>query len=145
MNHVGIASSAVPPSRARHLRHHSCPKTRMPQPNSLTPKSQTKQDFARRRDQPEYSCPEGERPPLLRSLPLGEGRVNGDARLTPDFIEHYTLALVASPADAGTARVRAHSRCAAISSARVVESGTVCASASSRDCVFSALFSEYAA
>src|ERR1700722_7982759 len=60
----------------------------------------------------------------------------------PDFLEHYTLALVASPADAGTARVRAHSRCAAISSARVVESGTVCASASSRDCVLSALFSE---
>jgi len=140
MNHVGTAASAVPPSKARRS-----PPQLFPENTNTSPNSQTKQDFARRRDQPEYSCPEGERPPLLRSLPLGEGRVNGDARLTPDFLEHYTLALVASPADAGTARVRAHSRCAAISSARVVERGTVCASASSRDCVLSALFSEYAA
>src|SRR5580700_12270345 len=77
MNHVGTAASAVPPSRARL----SATTLAQKQPNSLTPNSQTKQDFARRRDQPEYSCPEGERPPLLRSLPLGEGRVNGDARL----------------------------------------------------------------
>ena len=143
MNHAGTAASAVPPSKARRS-----PPQLFPENTNTSPNSQTKQDFARRRDQPEYSCPEGERPPLLRSLPLGEGRVNGDARLNqtqPDFLEHYTLALVASPAEAGTARVRAHSRCAAISSARVVESGTVCASASSRDWVFSALFSEYAA
>ena len=175
MNHVGTAASAacpercrrVPPSEARRPRHHSLPKTQTPQPNSRIPNSQTKQDFARRRDQPEYSCPEGERPPLLRSLPLGEGRVNGRGQTHSSRYQlteaapvlavfegrgfqlihshSYTLVPVASPADAGTARVRAHSRCAAISSARVVESGTVCASASSRDCVSSALFSEYAA
>ncbi len=50
-----------------------------------------------------------------------------------------------SRAEAGTALVRAQPRRAAISSARVVESGTVCASASRSNCVESGFFSEYAA
>ena len=44
----------------------------------------------------------------------------------------HTLSAFASGVEAGTARVRAHTRNAAISSARVVESGTVVRSASSK-------------
>src|SRR5579859_157649 len=55
------------------------------------------------------------------------------------------FAVSASATDAGTARVLAHSRKAAISSARVVERGTVWVKASTSNCVFSAFFSEYAA
>lgn len=54
----------------------------------------------------------------------------------------YAEAEEASRVEAGTALVPAHARRAAISSARVVESGTVCAMAFSRCCVESGFFSE---
>ena len=47
-----------------------------------------------------------------------------------------------SRAEAGTARFWAHSRKAAISSARVVESGTVCANAAISNSVVRAFFSD---
>ena len=81
-----------------------------------------------------------------RSLvPLVKAR---DFGMTPRGVEFSVDALrdqlpePATLAEAGTARVRAHSRSEAISSARVVESGTVCASASTSDCVVSGFFSE---
>ena len=46
------------------------------------------------------------------------------------------------PEDAGTARVRAHSRSAETSSARVVERGTVWLNASISNCVLRTFFSE---
>jgi hypothetical protein len=57
----------------------------------------------------------------------------------------YLFSPSATLADAGTARVLAHALRASISSARVVESGTVCAKASRSDCVVSDFFSEKAA
>src|SRR6202050_1811181 len=56
--------------------------------------------------------------------------------------ESYEAAGTPSRADAATALVLAHSRNAAISSARVMESGTVSANASRSDGVRSAFFSE---
>ncbi len=57
-----------------------------------------------------------------------------------------TLDYPPSPvSEAGTARVRAHSRNARISSARVTESGTVCVKTSSNSGVVSGCFCEKAA
>jgi hypothetical protein len=55
------------------------------------------------------------------------------------------VAGLASLADAGTALVLAQSRRLAISSERVIESGTVCPRASTSDCEVRGFFSEYAA
>jgi hypothetical protein len=54
------------------------------------------------------------------------------------------VAGLASLADAGTALVLAQSRRLAISSERVIESGTVCPRASTSDCEVRGFFSEYA-
>src|SRR5450432_378459 len=58
---------------------------------------------------------------------------------------NQVVAPVASGAAAGTARVLAQFRNSAISSARVVESGTVCARASRSAWVDKGVLSEYAA
>jgi len=94
--------------------------------------SLTKQDYASRRDQPGCSCPKGKSLPLTQAYPAAKSESMGAYLLSPE-------------ADAGTARIFAHSRNSRISSARVMESGTVCVSASSRNWVVSGFFWENAA
>ena len=119
--------------------------------------SQTKQGFAWRRDQPECACPEGKSLPLAKAYPgakwesMGAKSARRAAKQSPLLITpfvgtaDYALAGVASRADAGTALVLAQSRSVAISSAASHESGTVCAKASTSNCVVRGFFSEYAA
>src|SRR5580692_11019955 len=59
--------------------------------------SQTKRDYALRRDQPGCACPQGKSLPLTKAYPAPESESMGGYPAT-------------SGADAGTARVRAHSR-----------------------------------
>lgn len=71
---------------------------------------------------------------INESLPRAATPVNGDGG--------YIVSGMASRPVAGTARVLAHSRNAAISSARVVESGTVCRNASISNAVLNGFFPE---
>ena len=125
--------------------------------------SGTKQGFAWRRDQPECACPGGKSLPLAIKPNAGRGGSQmgaaeafnrGERREAPrsmlrsaelSFALIYWLGGAFSLAEAGTALVLAQSRKAAISSARVIESGTVCDRALRSDCVASGFFSEYAA
>ena len=144
MNHVGTAASAVPRSEARRsattlAQKHKCRGQIHGQPVHRQSRISLRDGTNRNTHAQRASdhCLEAYREPERESM-AGHPR-------SPSLQQRYALVPIGSPADAGTARVRAHSRNAAISSARVVESGTVCASASSSDCVVSAFFSEYAA
>ena len=68
----------------------------------------------------------------------GRRRSTGNTRSATD----YAPSALTSGIEAGTARLAAHSRRASISSARVVESGTVARIASSRCCSLSCCFCE---
>jgi len=101
--------------------------------HTYAPYAQTKQDFAQRREESGCSRPRGERLPLPKAYPEAEWQSMAVG------LEIYTAE---SRADAGTALVLAHSRRASISSARVVERGTVWANASISDWVVTGIFSE---